>query len=35
MAVEDHYKIAIADNELDKFGSVDKIVSHLEERAGA
>ncbi|HUI16316.1 MAG TPA: acyl carrier protein [Alphaproteobacteria bacterium] len=34
MAVEDHYKIAIADKELDKFGSVDKIVSYLEERVG-
>jgi acyl carrier protein len=35
MAVEDHYKIAIADKELDAFGSVDKIVSYLEEQVGA
>jgi acyl carrier protein len=35
MAVEDHYKIPIADKEIDKFGSVDKIVSYLEERVGA
>ncbi|HYB54987.1 MAG TPA: acyl carrier protein [Alphaproteobacteria bacterium] len=35
MAVEDHYNITIADKELDEFGSVDKIVSYLEERVGA